>query len=147
MGKPEVEKKPTLPFIRPDLFTFKDGVPYLVGSKCQHCGRVYFPKRTICYDCKKLDPMPDVLLSRKGELKQGIVVGSAPVGFTAPYVVGYVMLPEGVKLFTQLVKEGVSNEDMTDDELTPGRDVEVLVEKIREDDDGNDVIGFKFKLL
>lgn len=137
-----------LPFIRDDLFSVPSEAgqkPHLIGSKCKTCGRFFFPKRIVCYYCKEAS-LEQVFLSRRGKLEAGTVSHIAPVGFKAPYVVGYVILPEGVRFFTQLIVEGVPVEK-AQEELKPGRGVELVVEKIREDDRGNDVLGFKFKVL
>lgn len=141
-------EKERLPFIRDDLFHIPDDPkeePYLIGSKCKLCGRYFFPKRVVCYNCKEpsLEESP---LSRRGKLEAGTISNIAPVGFKPPYIVGYVVLPEGVRFFTQLIVEG-GELDEVEGELKPGREVELVIEKIREDDLGNDVIGFKFKII
>ena len=137
-----------IPFIRDDLFRIPDekgAEPYLVGSKCKLCGRYYFPRRTVCYICKETS-LEDTPLSRKGKLESGTTSNIAPIGFTAPFIVGYVILPEGVRFFTQLILEGVPIEK-AQEELKPGREVELVIDKLREDDRGDDVIGFKFKVI
>ena len=43
--------------------------PYLIGSKCQLCGHVSFPKRMVCPICVRGSTMEEVPLSRSGKLK------------------------------------------------------------------------------
>ncbi|MBL7061859.1 MAG: OB-fold domain-containing protein [Dehalococcoidia bacterium] len=108
------------------------------------CGRVFFPKRTVCFDCKHLDTstMEEVHLSLKGKLHTGLFVHAAPEGFKTPYAIGFIDLPEGVRVFSQLVGENLS-----DEVLTAGREAEMIIEKIREDEAGNDVVAYKFKVI
>ena len=137
-----------LPFIRDDLFRIpSSGEPYLIGSRCTSCGRVFFPRRTICCDCLLEGTMEEMPLSRRGKVYFGVIAHTAPLGFEAPYVVGYIDLPEGVRLFSQLV-DGELYKDLVlpgTEILRPGTEVELVIEKIREDDTGSDVIGYKFK--
>jgi uncharacterized OB-fold protein len=137
---------PGLPFLRTDLFAIPTSsveTPYLIGSKCKLCGRVFFPKRTICIDCKNADnsTMEQIHLSPDGKLHSGIIVQVAPEGFKAPYAMGYIDLPEGVRIWAQLEVEGI-----TDKDLIPGADVHMVLGKIREDEKGQAVVAYKFKL-
>lgn len=138
-----------LPFIRNDLFIIPSSgleKPFLLGSKCSKCGRVFFPKRSVCPDCLEEGTMGNLRLSNKGKLHVGVIAHAAPVGFKHPYVVGYVDLPEGVRIFSQ-IKDAKICEDFLQpgtEMLIPGIEMELIVEKIREDDEGNDVIGYKF---
>jgi len=57
--------------------------------------------------------------------------------FEPPYAIGYVVLPEGVRIFAPLeIVEGKPFEiDM---------EMEVVIEKLWQEDD-NEIIGYKFK--
>ncbi|MQA24959.1 MAG: hypothetical protein GEU94_05695 [Micromonosporaceae bacterium] len=72
----------------------------LVGSRCASCGKVFFPPRTLCAD--DLTKCEERLLSTQGTVYEASHIRVAPVGFTAPYWIAYVDLPEGVRLFAQL---------------------------------------------
>ena len=93
--------------------------------------------------------MEELPLSRRGKISAGVIAHVAPVGFKPPYAMAYVDLPEGVRLFSQLTDVELCNEFVVPgtELLQPGTEVELVIEKIREDDAGNDVIGYKFKLV
>ncbi len=112
--------------------------PLLIGNKCKSCGEYFFPKRVICPNCLKEDVLEDVLLSNKGKLYTYCIVKVAPVGFDAPYAVGYVDLPEGLRIFSPLA-------ECDKERLKIDMDVELIVDKIREDEAGQPVYGYKFK--
>jgi uncharacterized OB-fold protein len=63
-----------------------------------------------------------------------------PPGFTTPYIQAFVNLDEGVRIFTLI--EGCKPED---DALQLGQEMELVIGKIKEDEQGNDIIGWKFK--
>lgn len=139
-----------LPFVRNDLFKMpasSETKPYLVGSRCTSCRRTFFPRRAICCDCLKENTMEEIPLSRRGEIYTGVIAHTAPLGFKAPYAMAYIDLPEEVRLFSQLVNGERLKEFLIPgtDSLRPGIEVELVIEKIREDDAGNDVIGYKFR--
>ncbi len=116
----------------------KEGKPYLIGSRCKNCDYVAFPKRAVCPSCISKDSMKDIELSRTGKIDTFSILHVAAPGFSVPYVVGYVSLPEGPRIFSMISYSGES--------LEIGDEVELMVGKIREDELGNEVIGYKFKL-
>ena len=113
--------------------------PYLIGSKCAACGFVAFPRTLICPSCMNYHSMERVPLSRRAKLDTFAVLRQAPSGFVAPYVVGYVILPEKTRIFSILT--GV---EPRDDALKIGQEMELVIEKIREDEKGNEIIAWKF---
>jgi len=112
--------------------------PHLIGSKCKFCGEYFFPKRVICPNCLKDETPEEVILSNKGKLYTYCIVKAAPLGFSAPYAVGYVDLPEGLRIFSPIA-EGDRGK------LKLGLELELIVDKIREDETGQAVYGYKFK--
>ena len=112
--------------------------PHLIGSKCKHCEEYFFPKRVICPTCLKDETLEEINLSSKGKLYTYCIVKAAPLGFTAPYAIGYVDLPEGLRIFAPLTESDK-------EKLKLGMDLDLIVDKIREDDTGQDVYGYKFK--
>lgn len=115
---------------------------YLIGSKCTQCGFVHFPKMRACPLCKKDNLMREVPLSRKGKIDSFTVARQGTPGFAAPYIQAYVLLPEKVKIFTL-----IEGPEAVDDALTIGQEVELVLVKIREDEHGNEIIGWKFRLM
>jgi uncharacterized OB-fold protein len=118
-------------------YDFKDGRPYLIGSKCNQCGYIAFPKKMVCPACMTNGSMQDMGLSRTGKIETFSTLHVAPPGFPIPYTVGYVVLPEGPRIFSILTDSGEA--------INIGDDAELVVGKIREDEMGNEVIGYQFK--
>ena len=117
--------------------------PQLIGSKCPSCGEVYFPKKVkgLCVNCQATS-LDDIKLSRRGKIFTYSVVMIQPGGGfyhgPVPYAYGYVELPEGVRLQTLFT-------DSNFDELKVNMDVELVIEKIDEDEEGNDIMTYKFR--
>lgn len=135
----EKSKKKAIP-IREGLFVIplESGEnPYLIGSKCKVCGKITFPQRLICSECfsEDLELLP---LSQKGKLYTFTIIGYPPPGVEAPYAIGYVDLPEGVRVFSILV-------DWDKENLKLGMDVELVIGKFKEDKEGNEVLTYKFR--
>jgi uncharacterized OB-fold protein len=78
--------------------------PVLVASQCPVCGVVRYPPRELCPD--DLTVMRTVPLSSQGILHEAVRVDTAPVGFTAPYWIAHVDLPEGVRVYAPLTWDG-----------------------------------------
>lgn len=114
--------------------------PYLKGNRCKLCGRSFFPRRFICPYCLQLDTMEDIALSRRGKLESYYVGTIAPLGFEPPNVAGYIDLPEGVRVFAL-----ITGCEPKEEALKVGMEVELVVDKLRKDEDGNDIIGYKFR--
>jgi uncharacterized protein len=120
--------------------TGADDSSYLIGSKCEACGRVFFPRYPVCRVCMKDGTMREVPLSRKGRIDTFTVVHVAPVGFKAPYIQAYVDLPEGPRVFSL-----ITGCDPLSNDLKDGTEVELVIDKIREDEKGNELIGYMFR--
>ena len=59
--------------------------------------------------------------------------------FNPPYPFGYVILePENIRIPTLIT--GVENSD----DLKPGTKMEMVIEKLRDDENGNEIITYKF---
>lgn len=114
--------------------------PHLIGSKCKICGEVVFPKQTGCPNCCSED-VEEILLSPKGKLYSFTNVNHpVPEGYKGPipYGVGLVDLPDGVRIQAHLTES-------EPDKLKVGMDVMLVIDKLFEDEEGNEIIGFKFK--
>ena len=87
------------------------------AAECGSCGRVSFPPPKWCPNCFSKDALRPARLSHRGRLFEWTTVFSPAPGFEAPYRVGYVDLPEGVRLFGQIdgpVEADVSVGDLVD---------------------------------
>jgi uncharacterized OB-fold protein len=124
--------------VRKGLFDWPSEKPSLIGQRCKKCGNVFFPRRFICPSCFEEGTLEETHLSRTGKLYTFCILEKGPLGFEAPYALGYVDLPEGLRIYSML-KEG------SIDRLKIGMEMELVVEKIREDSEGNAIIGYKFK--
>ena len=139
MEETENKRLPILPGIVHEA-TSSDDRSYLIGSKCRACGRTFFPRRSVCRVCMRDDTMEETALSTRGKIDTFTVIGVAPVGFKAPYIQAYVDLPEGPRIFSLIT--GVEPSETA---LRDGEEVELVIDKIREDENGNDLIGYKFR--
>ncbi|ARJ37916.1 MULTISPECIES: Zn-ribbon domain-containing OB-fold protein [Sporosarcina] len=117
-----------------------DGKPHLLGSRCEACGEVFFPRKTLnfCMNCHK-ESLEEITFSGKGRVLMLTKVERQPAGGfykgAVPYTYGIVQLDEGVNIFSQLIDEpALSNDER----------VEMVVVKLYEEED-NDVMTFKFK--
>lgn len=125
-------------FIKESLSTDK---PILAGSRCKSCRSVFFPKQKHCVNCYKSE-MEEIPLSKKGILYTYTVVRYAPKGFRTPYAIGYVQLPEGVRIFSQL-----TDCEPFEEKLRLGMQVEMIMDELFVDKEGIANISFKFKPL
>lgn len=98
-------------------------VPALIGSRCPGCSTVAFPAATTCQRCgTRVEGSLE--LSRRGTVWGYTVQHFAPKsppyvppaeGFT-PFAVGYVELPEGVRVQARL--DAAGGEDLADAEVS-----------------------------
>ncbi|HUS82553.1 MAG TPA: Zn-ribbon domain-containing OB-fold protein [Dehalococcoidia bacterium] len=116
-----------------------EGKPVLVGSRCPKCGAHYFPRRQICIACGQ-NGLDEADLSTRGKVWTYTIAGQTPPGslVEAPYALAVVELPEKVAVRTVLT-------DVDLDAVKVGMDVEITLAKMKEDEDGNDVMSYKFK--
>ena len=112
---------------------------HLLGSRCRSCGETFFPKRPYCASCAGGD-MGEIALAGRGRLDTFTISRAAPPGsvMQAPYAIARIRLPEGVLITSVLA-------DCDLEALDIGMEVELVIEKVKEDEEGNDVMAFKFK--
>ena len=120
-------------------WTEAGGVVRLHGSRCAGCGAVAFPPHPSCPGCGAESGQETVQLSPVGTLYTFCEIHIAPKGFATPYAVGYVDLPEGVRLFGQI--------DAPAADLKLGQQVAVTLGPVRADASGRTVVSYKFKGL
>ena len=120
-----------------ELDVHGDGTGNLVGSRCRSCGAHFFPVREACSGCLSGD-LERVGFATTGTLYTYSVVRQSTPDFEVPYTLGYVDFPEGVRIMGQ-ISACESNE------LTIGMPMTLALEPFGEDDDGNPLIGYRFK--
>jgi uncharacterized OB-fold protein len=122
--------------IREGAFVESSEGVILLANKCKSCGQVFFPKVVFCLTCLN-ENMEELKLSRNGKLYSYTIGRMPSMHFEPPYAIGYVDMPEGVRIFAPLkMTEGKP--------FKIGMNMEVIIEEVWQEDD-NEVIGYKFK--
>lgn len=115
----------------------------LKGKRCRSCGQAFLGEMLVCDKCQSQD-LEDIVLSDRGKLYTYTVLRNRPPGDYkgpdpfVPFALAMVELPEGVRVLSPLT--GCDVED-----LKVGTDLELVIEKLYEDEEGNEVIAYKFK--
>ena len=111
----------------------------LEANKCPHCGKIFFPPRLICPECKKAG-LEETKLAEKGKVISYTIIRVPPQQFVdqAPYAVGIVELDDGVKITGQIV-------DCNFEDLAVGKKVKMEFRKVcQEGESGVIYYGYKF---
>ena len=114
--------------------------PRLIAGRCRHCGEVTFPMQTGCPNCCR-DDIEEVRIGPRATLYSFTNVNHpVPEGYKGPipYGVGLVDFPEGARIVAHLTEHDP-------EKLKVGMDMVMMIDKLFEDEEGNEVIGFKFK--
>jgi uncharacterized OB-fold protein len=129
--------------IKEDLWTnpsSPDEIPQLIGSRCLVCGEVFFPKTKMCVNCQSRK-LKETRLGPRGKIYSFTVVMQRPPEYykgPVPYAVGFVELPQGVRIETLFT-------NCNFEDLKIGMDVEMVIEKLHEDEEGNEILTYKFR--
>jgi uncharacterized OB-fold protein len=127
--------KNRVPF-REGLFIEESGKGFLLGAKCRHCGQITFPPGKTCLNCMG-NELESIHLSRNGTLYTYTIVHMPSEHFTPPYAVGWIELPEGIRIFSQI-------RGWQEQPLETGMDMALSFEKLWEEE-GKEVIGYVFR--
>ncbi len=131
--------------LREKLWTYQtnqEGDPRLIGSRCLNCGEIYFPARNdcLCTNCQS-ERFEELQLGPYGKIYSYTIVTQRPPVYyrgIVPYAIGYVELPEGVRIETLFSLGNFEH-------LRIGLDVELVIEKLHDDEAGNEILTYKFK--
>ena len=114
----------------------------LVGTKCTNCGRIFFPARTFCPDCRRasIGKIEPYALARTGIVYSFSIIHEAPDcnNMLKPYAVAMVETDDGVMIEGQLV-------DVDLEKIEIGMPVRAVLRKL--DADGKAGVihyGYKF---
>ena len=114
----------------------------LAGSKCRNCGEVTLGTVSSCPNCAGED-MEHIPLGKRGKLWTYTVIRHRPPGDYkgpdpfVPFGEGLVEVPEGIQVLSPI--------DGDVDKLNIGMDLELEVYKLYDNEEGNEVMAFKFK--
>jgi len=130
--------------VRKDLWIVdsSQGKVRLLGSKCKQCGEVFFPKKNegVCTHCQH-EEFIEITLSPRGKIYSYSVVNIRPPEYykgEVPYALGFVDLPEGIQIETLFTQCDY-------DELAVDLEVEMILDTLHIDEEGNEVICYKFR--
>ncbi len=128
------------------VFTWPSDEPHLIGSRCTSCGTHAFPAQGGCAKCTGTET-EQVELEHRGTLWTWTVQGFPPksppyVGDTSPegfrpYGVGYIELAGQVRVESRLTESDPAK-------LEIGMEMEMVIETLGQDDDGNDLVTYAF---
>jgi uncharacterized OB-fold protein len=128
------------------VFTWPSDAPRLLGSRCRGCGNHMFPVQSGCPRCTG-DETETVELSNRGTLwtwtvqgfppKAPPYIGDADPETFEPFGVGYVELPDEVKVEARLTESDPAR-------LRIGMEMELVIVPLATDDDGNEIVTFAF---
>ncbi|MEW6669818.1 MAG: OB-fold domain-containing protein [Thermodesulfobacteriota bacterium] len=116
--------------------------PQLIGSRCPSCGEIFFPrkKKGLCTHCYHAG-LEEILLSGKGKIATFTIAEQAPAGGfyhgPVPFAYGAVDLIDGVEVQTLFAGDLYA--------LRVGMDVEMIIDKLFDDGEGNQIMTYKFK--
>ncbi|NNE40779.1 MAG: Zn-ribbon domain-containing OB-fold protein [Marinicaulis sp.] len=111
----------------------------LVGQKCVDCGKIAYPRKRVCPQCFSSD-LDEYLLSRSGTLHTFTTTYLGSPSLKPPYTIGFLDLPEGIKLMGVILAA-----HPTESSLTVGMKMEIVLDVLREDPDGEDVYCYMFR--
>jgi uncharacterized OB-fold protein len=121
--------------------------PRLLGSRCRTCGTPYFPKSPVCHnpDCAE-SRVEDAAFGPRGTLWSCAIQDYPPPAPTRydepykPYAMGVVDLAEGLRVLGRIAIDDPRAVEV-------GVDVELIVDTLCHDAEGNEVVTWKFRPL
>jgi uncharacterized OB-fold protein len=124
--------------IRQGVFIEESAGDILLANRCKSCGQIFFPKAIFCLACLN-DNLEELKLGRRGQLYSFTVAHMPSMHFQPPYAIGYIDMPEGVRIFAPLVIDENKS-------FRVGMKMEIVIGKLWEEG-GVEVIGYMFKPL
>ncbi len=120
--------------------------PQLIAGRCKVCGTIFFPVKPAFHnpECSNRE-VEETLLSRQGKLiSYTIHYYQPPPPFRMepfePYAIGVAELPEKIQVIGMLCGAEF-------DDLKIGKTVELVTERLYDDEDGTEVHTWKWKVL
>ena len=112
----------------------------LEASRCTGCGKVSYPSRRVCPECRETD-LTKTNLSLTGKVVTSTVihVGPTDLQMEAPYAMAIVETPEKARLMAQVV-------DCEPSDVAPGLDVRLEFRCIRREGNAG-ILCYGFKAV
>ena len=107
----------------------------LLANKCKACGQLFFPKVSLCLSCLHEETI-EVVLSKTGKLYSYTIAHMPSTHFKPPYALGYIDMPEGVRIFAPLIIDDAKP-------FQVGMEMQVVIETLWQEDE-KEIIGYKF---
>lgn len=131
--------------LAPEISTWPEPDPQLIGSRCGACSAVVFPRQDRCPHCSA-GGMTEVKLPRRGTLvawtTQGFPPGPPYIGPAGkdfvPWGLGLVQLGDQVRVEARLTESDPAK-------LKWGMDVELTMIPFATDAEGDEIITFAFQ--
>ncbi|WAC94464.1 Zn-ribbon domain-containing OB-fold protein [Mycobacterium sp. Aquia_213] len=131
--------------LAPEISTWPNEEPQLLGSRCSACGATAFPVQQRCAKCSSAQ-MSELPLPRRGTLiawtTQGFAPGApfaGPTGNTfTPFGVGLVQLDDVIRVEARLTESDPVK-------LRFGMEVVLTMVPLTTDDEGNEILTFAFR--
>ena len=133
--------------VQEGLFTWPSAAPQLIAARCSACREIVFPSQDSCPACTSRK-VESVLLSREGTLWTFTVqhfpppvppyVGPADPATFQPLGIGYVELPEGIRVEGRLTEGDAAK-------LAIGMKMELVVVPFVRDASGTELLTFAFR--
>lgn len=112
----------------------------LVASRCEECGRVFFPSRKNCPRCLTEKSVATVALANEGILQTFSIAAVAPPGFSVPHAQGYIdICNEGPRIFSLLTDYGDGSC------LRIGCRMKLKIARLGRDKDDRTIVGYRFR--
>jgi uncharacterized protein len=132
--------------LAPEVSTWPQENPQLIGARCGACGATTWPKQDHCPRCSGPN-MTELLLPRRGTLvawttqgflpKQPYAGGETAETFT-PFGIGLVQLGDDVRVEVRLTESDPAK-------LAFGMDVELVFVPFYTDEDGTEIVIWAFQ--
>ncbi len=110
----------------------------LVGQQCASCGKIAYPRKRVCPRCFGTD-LGEYLLSKHGTLHTYTTTYLGSPSLPTPYSMGFLDLPDGIKLMGM-----IRTAEPSGDALEVGMPMDVVLDRLRTDTDGEDVFCYMF---
>jgi len=121
--------------------------PRLLGSRCSGCGTPYFPKSEVCRNPSCTGSrMQEATFGPKGRIWSVAMQDyppPAPVKFDQPYqpyAMGVVDMAEGLRVLGRIAVADPRQAE-------PDMEVELIIDALCHDDEGNEIVSWKFRPL